>query len=116
MKAIKIKDFIFLHICFLVYTFNTICSKFAALQPMFSFKWILWYGGVIGILFVYAIMWQQSLKKMPLTFAYANKAITVIWGIILGAIIFSEGIKLNMIIGAVVIVIGIYLVVTGEEA
>ena len=59
------------------------------------------------------IIWQQILKRMPLTVAYANKPVTLIWGIIWGALIFGEKITVNMLIGAAVIFAGIYLV-TGE--
>lgn len=115
MKNIKIKDFIFLHMTFIIYAANMIFSKLAAQEQMLSFKWIMLYGTVLIIMFVYAILWQQTLKKMPLTFAYANKAIVVIWGLIIGAILFKEEIKWNMVAGAGIIILGIYLVVTGED-
>ena len=114
MNNIKMKDFIFLHLSFIVYSINMVFSKYAAAEKLFSFKWMLLYGMVIFILFVYAILWQQTLKKMPLTVAYANKSIVVIWGIIIGAVLFKEEITWNMIVGAGVIIFGIYLVVTGE--
>lgn len=80
---------------------------------IFSFSFILWFGLVFVIMFAYAIIWQQILKRMPLTVAYANKPVTLIWGIIWGALIFGEKITVNMLIGATVIFAGIYLV-TGE--
>ena len=52
---------------------------------------------------------------MPLTVAYANKGITIIWGMIWGAVLFKEVITLKTIIGGVIILIGIYLVVTNNE-
>ena len=70
-------------------------------------------GWCFVIMFAYAIIWQQILKRMPLTVAYANKPVTLIWGIIWGALIFGEKITVNMLIGAAVIFAGIYLV-TGE--
>ncbi|MEG2929507.1 MAG: EamA family transporter [Oscillospiraceae bacterium] len=115
MKNVKIKDFILLHMVFLIYTANTTFSKLASGEPLLSPKWILFYGGVLAILFVYAILWQQVLKRMPLTVAYANKSITVIWGIIIGRLFFKETITWNMVVGAAIIIFGIYLVVTGEE-
>ena len=47
--------------------------------------------------------------------AYANKGITIIWGMIWGALLFKEAITLKTIIGAVIILIGIYMVVTNNE-
>lgn len=52
---------------------------------------------------------------MPLTIAYANKPVTLIWGIIWGRLIFGEKITWNMLVGACVIFLGIYFVTTQEE-
>jgi hypothetical protein len=48
------------------------------------------YFVVFGVLFVYAILWQQVLKKIPLTTAIANKSITIVWGMIFGLLFFEE--------------------------
>jgi drug/metabolite transporter (DMT)-like permease len=66
------------------------------------------------VLFVYAILWQQILKVFPLTVAFANKAIVILWGIIWGYWVFGEILRWGMILGAAVIVAGIYLVVSDE--
>ncbi len=67
------------------------------------------------ILGVYAILWQQLIKKIPLNVAYANKAVTLVWGMVWGAVIFKEHISLANIIGAVVVLFGVILMVTGGE-
>ena len=63
----------------------------------------------------YAIVWQQIIKHLPLNTAYANKAVTIIWGILWGFLFFDEQIKWNMIVGAVVVIIGVILVVMADE-
>ncbi len=80
-----------------------------------STRFILLYGAVIFSLGIYAIVWQQIIKRMPLVSAYANKAVTVIWGIVWGRLFFEETITLKKIIGAIVIIAGILLVVTDKE-
>ena len=82
---------------------------------IFSIEFIFWFGLVFVIMFGYAIIWQQILKRMPLTVAYANRPVTLIWGIIWGALIFGEKVTWNMIAGAAIIFAGIYLV-TGEDS
>ena len=67
------------------------------------------------ILGVYAICWQQLIKKIPLNVAYANKAVTLIWGMVWGAAVFKEQITPSNIIGAVVVLAGVILMVSGEE-
>lgn len=61
----------------------------AAQQEFLSFKFFFFYGLVLLILFAYAIAWQQVLKGLPLVTAYANKAVTVIWKLVLGSAFFS---------------------------
>lgn len=86
----------------------------AAQQEFLSFKFFFFYGLVLLILFAYAIAWQQVLKKLPLVTAYANKAVTVIWGLVLGSVFFQEKITLQKVIGAFIIIFGVYLVVSEE--
>ena len=81
----------------------------------FSFKFILFYGLMVFILGVYAIFWQQLLKYVPLTTAFCNKAVGIVWGILWGVLFFKEQIKLNMIIGAVIVIIGVVIVVKADE-
>ncbi|MCR5602827.1 MAG: transporter [Lachnospiraceae bacterium] len=111
----KFKSFVILHIILALFSVSAVFSKLAAMEESLSFKWIIYYGAVLFIMFVYAIAWQQIIKQMPIVTAYANKAVTVIWGIIYGLIIFKEDITVPKIIGAVIIIAGVYLVVTGDE-
>ncbi|MDD3277359.1 MAG: EamA family transporter [Lachnospiraceae bacterium] len=104
-----------LHISLLFSSLSGVCSKMAANQKLFSLPFLFYYGMVLVIMFGYAIVWQQILKRMPLTVAYANRPVSLVWGMIWGALIFSETITWNMILGAVVIFAGIYLVVTEHE-
>ena len=80
-----------------------------------SVGFILLYGGMLAALVVYAFGWQQVIKHLPLTTAYANKAITVVWGILLGFLLFGESITLRQFIGAAVIIVGIVLFVRADN-
>ena len=66
-------------------------------------------------MFAYALFWQQILKKLPLVTAYANKAITVVWGLLWGMLVFKEKITVFNVVGALVIIFGIYMVVAADE-
>ena len=105
----KVLPYIALHVVILIYSFSGICSKTAASKDFLSFEWLLFYGLVLLILAFYAIVWQQILKKLPLNVAYANKAITVIWGMLLGCIVFNETVNVPRIIGGILILAGIIL-------
>lgn len=111
----KIKTYILLHMMLLMLSIGGIFSKLASKQELLSLSFILLYAVSLIILFIYAITWQQVLKYIPLTVAYANKGIGLIWGMIFGNIFFSEIITLNMIIGAVIVFCGILVVMSDEK-
>jgi drug/metabolite transporter (DMT)-like permease len=114
-KKIRLKTYAGLHLIVLLYALGGIFSKNAANAAFLSQDYILNYGMVLGILAVYALLWQKILKKLPLTVAMANKSVTVIWGLIFGRLIFHESITIWSIIGAVVIVVGILIVVDADK-
>lgn len=87
----------------------------AGKSEFLSVRFFFFYGLVLLNLFVYAIVWQQVLKKLPLVTAFANKAVTVIWGMLWGMLIFKERITIWNVFGAVIIMIGIFLVVNADE-
>ena len=113
----RILMFVLLNILLLIYSFTTVLSKFAAEAEAFSLSFFVYYGSVLGLLFVYAIVWQQIIKFLPLTTAYANRAIVVVWGIIWGVVIFKEQINVGKIVGALLVIAGVILfsVADGKE-
>ena len=46
---------------------------------------------------------------MPLSVAYANKAVTVVWGCIWGMLIFHEHLTAGRIVGAMLVLAGVAL-------
>ena len=112
--ASKIKIFLILHLFLAVYSLTSVAAKIAGESDLLSFKFILFYALVLLGLFLYAIGWQQLIKRMPLITAYANRGVTVIWGIVWGYLIFTEEITVWKILGAVIIVAGIALIVTAD--
>jgi len=110
-----IKYLIALHILLAVYSLSGVCSKFAAQHEALSFWFLFWYGLVVLNLGVYAIVWQQIIKHLPLNTAYANKAVTIVWGILWGVLFFHETVKWNMIVGAIIVIIGVIVVVRADE-
>lgn len=114
MKSKKI-DLVKLHIFLMIFSFFGMCSKLAAQEKFLSSRFLIYYAIVLCNLAVYAIVWQQIIKKMQLTTAYANKAVGVAWGMVFGRIFFGEIITLKKILGMVIIILGIILFVTDRE-
>lgn len=113
MKDTRIKECIFLHLVLLIYSGVAVLSKFASDQSGVQFLFA--YGAVLICLGIYAILWQFVLKKHSLTFAFANKAIVVVWGIFWGWLFFREEITVQKLLGAVLIIVGIVIVVNDDE-
>jgi drug/metabolite transporter (DMT)-like permease len=111
----KLKNYLFLHASLLFYSIGGIFAKIASSKAFLSFEFILYYGLLLCVLFIYAILWQQILKRLPLTVAFANKAITILWGILWGYLFFGETIRLGMLLGSIIIISGIYLVVSDDK-
>lgn len=98
-----------LHILLMVYSMSGICSKMAADAVFLSIEFCMLYGAILLLLAVYALGWQQILKRMELTTAFSNKAVTVVWGIVWGALFFSEPVSFPKIAGAMLIIAGVVL-------
>ncbi len=107
--------YIALHIVLMVYSTGGVLSKLAAGEAFLSISFCLFYGGMILLLMIYAFVWQQVIKHLPLTSAFANKAVTVVWGIIWGVFIFHEDISIGKILGAGLVVSGVVLYAISDK-
>lgn len=105
----KIKVLIALQVLLMVYSASGILSKLAAGQPFLSWQFVLCYAGILGLLGVYAIGWQQIIKRLPLTTAYANRAVAVIWGLVWGGLLFGESATPLELVGAAFVIAGVVL-------
>ena len=90
-------------------------GKYAARYDAFSFKWYCFYAAIVGVLGLYAILWQQVLKKVRLPIAMCNKAVTIVWGMLFSALLFSEQITIKKLVGAAVILCGIVLLSSADS-
>lgn len=87
----------------------------AAKQAWGSIPFLTCYGGMLAVLFIYAIGWQQVIKNLPISVAFAHRAIIVVWGMIWGYVIFEESIMIKNIIGVIVIMLGIVVYSSSEK-
>ncbi|WP_206214462.1 DMT family transporter [Adlercreutzia sp. ZJ141] len=106
------KAILLLHILLVFYSLCSICAKLAAEQQFMSCGFILYYGGMIAVLGVYAIGWQQVIKRLPLTLAYANRAVTIVWGVVWGCLFFGETLTVPKLVGAAIVLVGVVLYAT----
>lgn len=105
----KLTSLMILHIILALYSIGGVLSKMASRTHFLNLDFCLYYIGLIIILGIYAIVWQQILKRLPLTVAFANKAVTVVWGLIWGTVLFNESISIGQLAGVALIMLGIIL-------
>ena len=100
-----LRSYVALHLFLMVYSAGGIVSKLAAGKRFLSFDFVIFYSLEVIILAFYAIGWQQFIKRMPLSVAYANKAVTVVWGCIWGMLIFHEHLTAGRVAGAMLVLL-----------
>lgn len=93
-----------------IYSFSGVFAKLASGQPVFSTSFIGYYALELVCLFIYAILWQQFLKRLDLAVAYANRAAAILWMIIWSRFFFDETITRQNIFGIAFILAGILLI------
>lgn len=93
----------------ILYACTAIFTKSASLHPFMSSSYILWIIGAIGIMGFYALLWQQILKRIPISDAYMFKGTSLIFILLISALLFNESISITNVIGAIIIIVGITL-------
>ncbi|MDD3218202.1 MAG: EamA family transporter [Lachnospiraceae bacterium] len=114
-KKITLPGILSIQAAVLIYTLSGICAKMAAGHEFLSFWFIFFYGLEICVLGVYAIVWQQIIKRYELSVAYVNRATAIFWSLIWAALIFREHISWKNILGVAIIFVGIMVVNTDEN-
>ena len=127
-KRVHWKDFLMLQVVFLIYSFTSLTQKIASsylpenaetvgelLHQILNWRLILSAGLVVLLLGIYALLWQQVIKKFELSVAYANKAITLFWALVWGIFIFHEEITIGKVTGILIVMTGIYVLNTGGD-
>ncbi|MBQ6345547.1 MAG: EamA family transporter [Methanobrevibacter sp.] len=104
------KNLLFLQTAVFIYSISGVASKLASNYEFLSFGFILCYGMEILILGIYALLWQQIIKKTDLSVAYTNKATTIFWSMIWSFLIFKEEISVKNLVGVLVIFLGMLMV------
>lgn len=112
MDKIKIKNIILLQLIVIIYTINSIIGKLSAGEEFMSMRFILFYVAEVGVLGIYALLWQQMIKRFDLSIAYANRAMALIWSAVWAVVIFHESLSVKNIIGILLVIAGTVVVNT----
>lgn len=109
-QSVSIKNILILQAVVVVYTLSSVVAKFATGKELFSFSFFLFYGLEIVILGIYAILWQQMIKRFDLSVAYANRAMAIVWSAVWAIVLFKDVLALKQVIGIGFVVLGTIIV------
>lgn len=93
----------------MIYACTGICTKMAAQQTAGSWPYLLWFGGAVAIIGLYALLWQQVLRRIELSTAYMFKGTTLVFTMLIAALLFGEPMTISNIVGSIIIITGITL-------
>lgn len=113
-KRITTKDILILQLIIMIYTFSSICAKLASGQETIL-RLLLFTGLEFLCLAVYAILWQQAIKKFDLSVAYANRAMVLLWSMIWAVLVFHDTITLKNILGVALVIAGTFVINTEKN-
>lgn len=93
----------------MLYATEPILAQITSQFEFPSVNFVLGICGIIAVLGLYALSWQQILKHIELSTAYMFKGTSLIFVLLLSVICLDEVITVPNLIGAVMIVGGIVL-------
>lgn len=99
-----------MYIAFFIYSISGVFFKFASGFTFLSLPYIFCYGGGIFVIGIYALLWQQVLKHIPLSVAMASKSVCLIFSIIWAVVLFNEKIDVKAFCGIVLVLCGILII------
>ena len=108
------RNYLQLHLNILLFSLTSVFSKLASIQYnqnglhaplLYVFLFLM-----IANCGIYAIAWQQVIKKFSLSTAYANKSVYLLWSQIWAVFIFHESLSVRNIIGLLVVLFGVWMV------
>ena len=103
------KWYVGLHALLALFSLSGVLSKLAASERFLGPRFCLLYGGALLALAAYALLWQQVIRRLPLSVAYANRAVTIVWGLVWGALVFGETVTPGRLAGAAIVMAGVVL-------
>lgn len=109
-KGVTLKNIILLQAIIIIYTVSSVMAKFASANKETPIKFFLFLGLEFAILAVYAVLWQQMIKRFDLSVAYANRSMAILWSVIWAVIFFHDKITLRNVLGVLLVLLGTIVV------
>ena len=111
---ITIPKVLFLTFAVAVYSSASIFSKLASGYDFLSLPYICSLGGVIIVMGIYAVLWQMSLKRVPLNQAYLFRSLGLVFGLVIAHLAFQELISWQNLLGAAIVLCGLLILLSEQ--
>lgn len=109
-KGVTLKNIILLQAIIIIYTMSSVMAKMVSASKDEPFRMLLFLGLEFLILAIYAVFWQQMIKRFDLSVAYANRSMAILWSMIWAVIFFHDEITLRNILGVLIVLVGTMIV------
>lgn len=110
----RLKSYILLHICVLLFSFTSVFAKSAAnaynAGGVFNIWLYVYIFLMLAVCVFYAFFWQKVIKNLDLNIGYANRSVYLIWSQIWAVMIFGEHLSPRNIAGLAIVMIGVIVV------
>ena len=109
-KKLSLRSLLAVQGAVILYSFADIAAKYASRHAFLTGPYVLWIGAEFLILGLYALAWQQIIKRTDISVAYSNRAAAVVWTTLWAALLFHETITPKNIVGICILFAGIWMV------
>ena len=110
MKSLDMRSLLAVQGAVILYSFADIAAKLASRHAFLSAGYLLWLGAELLVLGLYALCWQQIIKRVDISVAYSNRAAAIVWTMLWAALLFRETITPKNLIGVGILFAGIWMV------
>ena len=108
----RIKNILMLQGIIIIYTLSGIMSKKASANSAEPVRFMFFVGMDLLFLGIYALLWQQMIKRFELSVAYANRSMAILWSMVWAVVFFHDNITIKNVIGVVLVMIGTLIINT----
>lgn len=111
--TLRLSKYPVLLLAFAIYAGTSYFTRSAAAFPFLSRNYLLYIAGAVLTMGLYALLWQQIIKRMPVSDAYMFKGTSILFIFAIAVVFFGETINWKNIAGALLVILGIALYAKG---
>lgn len=109
-KGVTLKNILLLQAIIIIYTVSSVMAKLASGSKGDMLRMLLFLGMEFVILAIYAVLWQQMIKRFDLSVAYANRSMAILWSMIWAVLFFHDEITVRNVLGVLIVLLGTVII------